>query len=214
MRRSILLLSAVYVVAMILLAVLIYRASPGPVSQEILGAGIGSYDNDPGVVYLSGRRFDCDRVDGTQASTSCTVQVAGQTLEIRARRNPRTESNQLGGTCEAFYGGQEWPCSIGSRHVHVHWFAYIDEPLGLTEDQLETLRRGYFFENLAEEAFLTGMVAVPILTMLVAVLAMAVWFWPRVRRKVLLVLPVAAAGVVSLLGTFVLAFLLTSGFWD
>ena len=82
MRRSILLLSAVYFVAMILLAVLIHRASPGPVSQEILGVGIGSYENDPGVVYLSGRRLACDRVAGTQALSSCTVQVAGQTLEI------------------------------------------------------------------------------------------------------------------------------------
>jgi hypothetical protein len=209
-----LLLSAVYFVAMILLAVLIHRASPGPVSQEILGVGIGSYDDVSGVVYLSGRRLDCDRVDGTQALSSCAVEVAGQTLEIRARRNPKTESNQLGGRCEAFYGGKEWPCRIGSRHVGVHWFAYIDEPLGLTEDQLESLRRGYFFENLAEEAFLAGLLVIPILTMLVAMLATAVWLWPRIRRKVWLVLLVAAAGVASLLGTFVLVVLLTRGFWD
>jgi hypothetical protein len=209
-----LLISAVYFVAMILLAVLIYRASPGPVSQEILGVGIGSYDDVSGIAYLSGRRLDCDRVDGTQAFASCTVEVAGKTLEIRARRNPTTESDQLGGSCEASYGGKEWPCSIGSRHVGVYWFAYIREPLGLTEDQLETLRHRYFFENAAEEAYLTSLVVVPILTTLVAMLAMAVWFWPRVRRKVLLALLVAASGVASLVGTFVLVVLLTRGFWD
>jgi hypothetical protein len=214
MRRLILLISAVCFIALILLAVLVYRASPGPISQEILGVGIGSYDNVSGVVYLSGRRLDCDRIDENPAFTSCTVKVSGKTLEIHARRNPATEPNQLGGTCEAFYDGKEWQCSIGSRHVHVHWFAYIREPLGLTGDQLETLRREYFFENLAEEPFLAGLVVVPVLAMLVAILATAVWFWPRVRRKVWLVLLVSAFGVASLSGTFVLAFLLTRGFWD
>jgi hypothetical protein len=214
LRKPILLVSAVYFVAMILVAILIYRASPGPRSQEILGVGIGSYDDASGVAYLSGRRLNCDRFDGTEAYSSCTVGVAGKTLEIRAQRNATTEPNQLGGACEAFYADKEWPCSIGSRHVGVHWFAYIREPLGLTEDQLETLRHRYFFENVAEEAYLTGMVVVPILTMLVVMLAMAVWFWPRIRRKVWLALLVAASGVASLVGTFVLVVLLTRGFWD
>jgi hypothetical protein len=96
----------------------------------------------------------------------------------------------------------------------VHWFAYIREPLGLTGDQLQALRRQHFFENLPEEAFLTGIVVVPILAMLVAVLASAAWLWPRAHRTIPFALLVTASGVGSLLGTFVLALLLTLGFWD
>jgi hypothetical protein len=214
-QKSILVVSAICFVALALLAILIYRASPGPVSQEILGVGIGSYNSESGVVYLSGRRLDCDRSDGSQTFTStCTVEISGKMLEIHARRNPATDPHQLGGTCEAFYDGRQWPCSIGSRHVHVHWFAYIREPLGLTGDQLETLRRRYFFENLPEEAFMTGMVVVPMAAMLVTILATAVWLWPRARRKISFALLVAASGAASLAGTFALALLLTRDFWD
>jgi hypothetical protein len=214
-RKSILLVSAICFAALILLAILVYRASPGPISQEILGVGIGRSNNESGIVYLSGRRLTCDPIDGTQAFTStCTVEVSGKTLEIRARRNLATDPNQLGGTCEAFYDGKQWPCSIGSRHVDVHWFAYIREPLGLTGDQLEALRREHFFENLPEEAFMAGIVVIPIVAMLVAILATAVWVWPRARRKIWFVLLVAASGVASLSGTFVLALVLTRGFWD
>lgn len=214
MRKSILLVSAICFLAVILLAILINRASPGPISQEILGVGIGSYDNVSGIAYLSGRRLNCDRIGGTQAFTSCTVEISGKTLEIRARRNLPTDAHQLGGTCEAFYDSQQWPCSIGSQHVDVHWFAYIDEPLGLTRDQLEALRREYFFENLPEKAFMTGIAVVPIAAMLVAILATAVWLWPRRHHKISFVLLVAAAGAASLAGTLVLALMLTRGFWD
>jgi hypothetical protein len=214
-RKSVLLISVIYFVALALLAMLLYRASPGPVSQEILGVGIGSHDDESGVVYLSGRRLNCDLSDGTQAFTStCTVEISGKMLEIHARRNPATDPNQLGGTCEAFYDGQRWSCSIGSRHVHVHWFAYIREPLGFSGDQLEALRRQYFFENLPEGAFLAGVVVVPFVTMLLTVLAAALWLWPRTRRRITVALLVAASGVASLSVTFVLALLLTGGFWD
>jgi hypothetical protein len=214
-RKSILLVSAFCFAALALLATLVYRASPGPVSQEILGIGIDSNNNESGIVYLSGRRLDCERTDGTQAFTStCTVDVSGKTLEIHARRNPATDPDQLGGTCEAFYDGKQWPCSIGSRHVDVHWFAYIREPLGLTGDQLEALRREHFFENLPEEAFMAGIVVVPIVAMLVAIVATAVWLRPRARRKISFALLVAVSGVASLSVTFALALLLTHGFWD
>jgi hypothetical protein len=213
-RRVILLVSIVCFAALILLATLIYGASPGPASQEIHGVGIVSDAVQSGIVYLSGRRLDCERT-GTQTCTSiCTVVISGKPLEIRARRNPASDPNQLGGTCEAFYDGKQWPCSIGSRHVDVHWFAYIGEPLGLTGDQLKALRREHFFENLPEETFLTGLFAVPIVAMLVAGLATAVWLWPRARSRLSSALLVAASGLASLLGTFALGLLLTRGFWD
>jgi hypothetical protein len=214
-KKLVLLVSTICLIALALLAFLMFRASPGPDSQEILGVGIGSHDNESGIVYLSGRRLHCDRSDGTQAFTStCTVEISGKILEIRARRNLATDPNQLGGTCEASYDGKQWSCSIGSRHVHVHWFAYIREPLGLTGDQLEALRRQYLFENLPEQAFLTGIVVVPIVVMLVAATVTALWLWPRSRRKLMVALLVAMSGMASLSATFVLLLLLTRDFWD
>ena len=50
MRKSILLASAFCFVTLTLLATLVYRALPGPVSQEILGVGIGSNDYGSGIV--------------------------------------------------------------------------------------------------------------------------------------------------------------------
>lgn len=215
MRKVILLLSAICFLALVFIAILIYRASPGPTSQEILGIGIGDYHNDAGIVYLSGRRLDCAPPEGAQAFPSvCTVDIAGKTLEIRARRNPPADPMQLDGTCEASYDGRQWPCSIGSRHVHVHWFAYISEPLGLDAAQLEALRREFFIENLPAEAFTTGMIVVPIMAAIVAVLAASAWLSPRIRRKAAYALLVAASGATTLTIAFVLSLFLTRGFWD
>jgi hypothetical protein len=57
-------------------------------------------------------------------------------------------------------------------------------------------------------------VVVPFVTMLLTVLAAALWLWPRTRRRITVALLVAASGVASLSVTFVLALLLTGGFWD
>ncbi len=213
-RKLIYLISAVYFVALAALAILIHRASPGPISQEILGVGIGNHRSEAEIVYLSGRRLHCTRVKVSQPFASkCTVEVAGQTLEIHARRNAPTDPNQLGGTCEAIYDGKQWPCEIGSRHVDVPWFAYIAEPLGMSESQLDTLRREYFFENLPETTFFVGMLIVPVATMLVAIAVTVVWLWSKGNR-VSVALIAAVLGLATLVGTFILSVFLTSGFWD
>lgn len=215
MRKLILLVSVLFVVSLSLLAILIYRASPGPVSQEITGVGIGSYDNESGIIYLSGRRLNCDQLDGSQAFTaSCTVDIAGKTLEIHARRNLTTDSHQLSGTCEAFYDGEEWPCSIGSRHVHVHWFAFLSEPLGLNRTQLEALRRQYLIENLPQEIFPGGAVLVSAMAALIVILGASAWLWPKRRNRFSFLAVVTTLGSASLVSSFLLFFLLTQGFWD
>jgi hypothetical protein len=118
------------------LAIFVQRATPGPPSQDILGVGIGNYYSGAGVAYLSGRRLSCVSLPAEDPFTSiCTVSIAGKPLEIRARRNPPADPMQLGGACEAIYDGQQWPCRVGSRHVQVHWFAYIDDPLGWADNQ-------------------------------------------------------------------------------
>jgi len=215
MRRAIMLLSVGCLIALSFVAILIHRASPGPDAQEILGVGLGDYHSDAGIVYLSGRRLDCTQVLGTQSyPTVCTVDVAGKTLEIRARRNPSTEPNQLGGTCDASYDGRQWPCGIGSRHVHVHWFAFIRDPLGLDKAQIEALRRRFFLENLPEQAFTAGMIVIPVVAATLTVLATSAWLWPRIRRHVAYGLLVATSGATTLTIAFLLALLLTRGFWD
>ncbi len=215
MPKSLLLVSAIFGVSFALLAIFIYRASPGPDSQEILGVGIGSYDHESGIVYLSGRRLNCDRIDGSQTFTStCTLDISGKTLEIHARRNPVADPMQLGGTCEAFYDGQEWPCNIDSRHVHVHWFAFISEPLGLNQTQLEALRRRYPIENLPQESFLWGAMVISAATALIVILIAGAWLWPRMRNRIFTWAVVAALGGASLVSSFLLVILLTQGFWD
>ena len=129
-------------------------------------------------------------------------------------RNPPTDPNQLAGTCEASYDGRKWSCSIGSRHVDVPWFAYIRDPLGLDKVQLEALRRRFFVENLPEEAFTVGMIVIPVVAAIVAVLATGVWLWPRVRRKAPYALLVAASGAATLVIAFLFSLHLTRGFWD
>lgn len=117
-----------------------------------------------GVVYLSGRRLDCAPPVGNQGATRCTVSIAGEPLELLARRNGPGDSNQLGGICRARYAGREWPCSFGLRHVHVAWFAIIPEPLDLSPAQLEQLRRQQPLENLPERALWSALLFVPVLT--------------------------------------------------
>jgi hypothetical protein len=215
MRKSILLLSAICLLALVLVAAIIYGASPGPATQEILGVGIGDYHNAGGIAYLSGRRLNCTRVEGAQSFASiCTIDIAGKTLEIHARRNPPTDPNQLDGACQASYDGRQWPCSIGSRHVHVNWFAFIPDPLGLDKAQVEALRREYFVENLPEEAFTVGMLVIPVVAAVGAVLATGVWLWPKVGRKASYVTLVAASGATALTIAFLVSLLLTRGFWD
>jgi FtsH-binding integral membrane protein len=96
----------------------------------------------------------------------------------------------------------------------VHWFAYISEPLGLDAAQLDALRRQFLFENLPQEAFIAGMIVVPIVAAIVAVLAAVVWLSPRIRRKAAYALLVIASGVTTLAITFLLSLFLTRGFWD
>ncbi len=214
-RKIILSVSAVYLIALALAAIALYRASPGPVTQDILGVGIGSYDGEGGIVYLSGRRLSCARMDASELFTSrCTVQIAGELLEIYARRNAPPNPHQLGGACQAFYAGKQWPCRFGSRHVHIPWFAYIGEPLGLSQGQLDALRRQYFFENLSEQPFIAGIFAIPVVTLLVVIIASLVWLWPKSASKVGLAALSIVLGVVSLPATFLAAVFLTNGFWD
>lgn len=215
MHKIIIVLALTALAVLLALAIFVQRATPGPRSQDILGVGIGNYYSDAGVAYLSGRRFSCASLPAEDPFTSiCTVSIAGKPLEIRARRNPPAHPVQLGGACEAVYDGQQWPCRVGSRHVQVHWFAYIDDPLGLDEAQLDALRRRYLVENLAEEAILRAVVAVPLPTSLLVFLLASAWLWLRRPAGIRTLLAAAALSLAAGMAIFVLAGFLTSGLWD
>ena len=211
-RKMIWRVSLIYFIVLGVLGVVIYQASPGPDSQEILGVSIGDRGSAGGNIYLSGRRLSCFPLEEThQFAVTCSVELAGQPLEIQARRNAPSASNQFGGTCQAFYNGQVWPCALGWRHVHVPWFAYVPS-LGLSSAQLISLSRQYPVENQPEAVFLISLVVVPLAT--AAVMGLLVVSWTRARGNKRWLLNGLPAGVITLIGTFLVWYFLTNAFWD
>ncbi len=214
--RQLLLLAAIgYFIGVAILTVMLHRASPGPESQTITGVGIGDWRGEQGIALLSGRRLNCNQVDNIAPFTTlCGVEIAGKLLEIQARRNEPPNLNQLGGECAAFYDGQRWSCKIGSRHVHVHWFAFIEPPLGLSSVQMDDLRQTYFFENLSEEPFLIGSVVTAVLATLLILANFFVWVWPKAERKAVVWATAVPIGFITFLGSLFWAVMQTGSFWD
>lgn len=215
LRYVILAVWLTYFALLAVLAVAVRRAAPGPPDQAITGVGIGRYSGASGIAYLSGRRLTCvpDERAGLPGSR-CRVMVAGETLEISAWRNPPSNPHQLGGWCEARYAGKTWSCRVGSRHVHVHWFAYLEEPLGLRQEHLEALRREHVFENLGEDRFVIALQILPPLTAVAVAASVLAGFWPRVRRGAGVALAALVGAGVALPCTFFAVLILTSGLWD
>ena len=222
-HHKVLILLTAYLTALLLLAVLVWRASPAPASQVIRGVSISTARqlNDSGEhIYstnrldIGGRRLRCTVIDQTPPATSdCTIRLAGKTLTVRARRNPPENMNQLGGTCEAFYAEETWPCQIGSPHVHVHWFAYVNRPFELTPNQLTWLRLQFFVENLPETVILVSVLVAGLPLALLAMIFLCLWRWSAGNRIALVLVSLPAGFVVWCLST-VIALLLTNGFWD
>ena len=204
-----------YFITLIVLGLFIYRAAPpNPAAQEVLGVALGDWQEAYGMSMMSGKRLDCTSVDNIKPYTSsCQVDIAGKTLEIQAARNAPEELNQLGGICTAFYDGQEWSCSLLSRHVHVHWFAYIDPPLGLDDAQLETIRQKHFFENLPEQPFVAGVLFTAVATALILVANIIVWFGAKIKWYWLILLS-GSIGVIIFFAMLILNVIVTNGFWD
>ncbi len=213
-RKVLWLFIGCYLASLGVLALALRNASPGPTSQEILGVGLGSHYRAEGLVYLSGRYLNCSRPEDQSWPAICTIEIAGQPLEIRAQRNPPGHPNELGGKCEAFYAGKRWPCQIDSRHVQVSWFAFLEEPLGLSKDQLDDLRQHYLLENFPESVFLNGIALEAIITAILALLMVGLWLWPRVSNKLLCALTAIGCASVTWGLSFFMGMLMTNGFWD
>jgi hypothetical protein len=213
LRKQIFAGVSLYFVLLFGLAVMVYRASPAPGSQDILGLGIGSYAGEGGLVHISGRQLLCRSAAASEPFTSiCQIQIAGKTLEIHARQ---TAPKPIGGICEAFYDGQPWPCMVGSAHETTYRFAYIQPPLGLSKSQLDVLRLRYFFENLPEGVYFpAGILIVTIMTTLVVIASAAALIWSRPYAKAFSILFLILIGFVTFVGTFLGALRLSRGLWD
>lgn len=214
-RKLILGFTAVYFITLGILVLLLYQASPGPEGQEIYGAAIGQWDTEEGIVFLSGRRLNCEATAVTDPfAIHCTVPVAGKPLQIKAVRNIQSSPFPWGGKCEAVYDGQTRPCRFGSPFIQVHWFTFVDNP-GLDRAQMDQLRRQYFIENLPEAAFLWGVVVTAVFTTLVSVTALTAWFWPRAKKqKIRWAISMALFTIPLFLGALILGARITSNFWD
>ncbi|MCP4425109.1 MAG: hypothetical protein GY803_11490 [Chloroflexi bacterium] len=215
LRKLLFLITIGYLIGMAMLAVMLHRASPGPESQTITGVGIGEWQGEQGIALLSGRRLDCNQVDNIAPFTTlCGVEIADKLLEIQARRNEPPNLNRFGGECAAFYDGQFWPCKIGSRHVHEHWFAFIEPPLGLSAAQMDDLRQMYFIENLPEEPFLIGSLVTAVLATLLILANFFVWVWPKAERKAVVWATAVPIAFITFLGSLFWAIMQTGSFWD
>ena len=214
-RYPVLVLCLGYAVGLAALGVVVWRANPGPPDQAIQGVGLGDPRAPAGAVYLSGRRLACapSERDGMPGSR-CTAMIAGETLEIQGWRNPPSSMNRLGGQCEASYAGREWPCHVASRHVQVHWFAYLDGALGLDAAQLAAVRRDYPIENLGEDVFFNALQIVPVLTALVVAGGVLALGWSGMERARWAALIALVAALLALPVAFFGVLVITGGLWD
>lgn len=210
-RRLALVLAAAGLIALSIVGWLVYQASPGPETQDILGVRLGQYGSDAGVAYISGRRLDCSPTAEPPYTSTCRIEVAGQPLVIQAYRNGPDNPHQLGGGCKANFDGRTWPCEITSRHVHVHWFAAIDPPLELDGAQMSALRRQYLIENLPQEIFVRSLAIVPFAVTVLLLVMLLAWRVPARGRAWA---SLAGLGLAAWVGAFVLTVVVTGGFWD
>lgn len=214
-HKQLLIVTIAWFAGLAILAAIVYSASPGPETQALLGVSIGSWEGESGIAFLSGRRLHCQPLnDESTFSTTCQVEIAGKTLEIRVSRWEPPNTMQLSGRCAAFYDGQEWSCRIGSRHAHVHWFAIIDPPLGLSNAQMDDLRQQFPLENAPEEPFIIGMLIVAVITTVLVIVNFIVWLKPKIKRSWLLLIPAVPIGLITFYGTLYIGVFVTSGFWD
>lgn len=223
-----LIIAVLYAVLLVFLVRSISLASPPPDdSQAVLGVGIGQYSGEwsggryvgTHPAYFSGKRLDCESLGDMPLSSRCTTTIFDETLEIIANRNHPDNPLQLGGQCQAFYDGKEWPCEVASRHVHIHWFVYLDNPLGLEESQLDQLKRTYYIENLPQTTFLQGSFLLSILNAVIGASIVGLYIERFAKpKKEWRGFVSSASGLVTGFGIFftsVIYFVtLTNPFWD
>lgn len=204
------------VLIFVLWLVLNYSA-PGPVEQEILGVSIGHWEFGNERAYISGKRLTCQPVDDADIAFNsvCTLEVQGETLTIWASRNSPESNMMFGGRCVASYGDEQLTCDIGSRHVHIPWFAFVEQPAALDGADMAQIRQHYVLENLPETFFVMVIRGIGMITAVLAIANLFVLLWHKIQSKlVLFVFGGLPVGVVFFYVGMLGAFWLTSGFFD
>lgn len=202
---------AVYALALGAVIALLDTAAPGPDNQAILGVRIGGVSPASDIVWLSGKRLGCTNSAGEPLASTCSIEIAGQTLTLSAQRSPTGAEVP----CTASYGGQTWPCHLGGgKTVSTNWFAILDKPLGLSASQIGALRARYPVENLPETPFVVALFVLPILNTLVCGVAAWRLIPSGLKKNVLVWGANAAAGVAICLLSVFFWLRLTSAFWD
>lgn len=145
LRKTVLGAVVLYMIAVGLFAVLLLRSRPA--AGGIPEIGIGARDADGGVVYISGRRLECDSLSGdARVAVRCGLAIDGDPLTIEAGPDTMLASI-MARDCEATFRGQSYSCRPELRRGTVRTIVHIQEPLGLEPAELEALRGRYWVEN-------------------------------------------------------------------
>lgn len=178
MRRKIILVaSLLYVTGLVAFAVLLLRARPA--AGGLPEIGVGAWDADGGIAYISGRRLACEALSGDpRFSAGCTVPIDGDLLTVRVRP-AGTRVDRFEGTCEAEHRGQLYRCRPGLHRGTVRTVALIEEPLGLSPAELEVLRDTYWVEN----GRFPDLRLLALITAFVSVAALVAWKPPAGTKR-------------------------------
>ncbi|MCP5097651.1 MAG: hypothetical protein GY943_19050 [Chloroflexi bacterium] len=215
-KKSAAIVTGIFILIVAIISIMLHQSSPGPDGQEILGVSIGAYEGESGIAHISGRALDCQPTDAdNEFNSACQIEIHGKQLTIFASRNGTDHSMQLGGTCTAVYDSSPLNCHIGSRHVHMHWFAFINQPENFSATDMDILRMQYFFENLSEIFYVRFVFIVA--TMIAILVMWNGWVWIRPylqKKKVFAVAAILPIGFVSFYISLMTLAVVTSGFWD
>ncbi len=221
MRLLRIILSA-YFLLLVVLALFVVAAKPGPPGQITQGVRLGDWQSERGTVYFSGKRLTCEPAPaGTIYTERCRIEIAGEELGLLVGPRP-IDLVTARGACQATYAGREYPCTLQAHH---NWpaasVAYVSGGLNLNAEQLDAVRRRFPIENLPEIVFVRGgLVLWPVtaLALFGLVLSFLLQHMQRLNtmlmRRVVTFLTLTVTGVIALVGVPLALILLTRGFWD
>lgn len=201
-----------YFLLLAALFLLLFRASPPPASYPVSGVGI---QDGAGYLHFYGRRLDCQFNKKQPYPADCTIELAGNLLEIQVSRMSLGTNQPYSLTCTAVFNGEPLPCHNDLRHsgrippTHI----FLDEPLDLSATEIKQLRQRFWLENLPEYPYRQGRWIISLFSMVVAIVGFHELFarqWPARTKNISL----ALIGIFAYQITFVVLFILTAPLWD
>ncbi len=201
-----------YFVSLAILFLQLFRASPPPAFYPVSGVGI---QDENGCLHFYGRSLTCQFNKNQPYPADCTIDLAGNLLEIQVGRLSLGTSQPYSLTCTAVFNGEPLPCHNDLRHsgrippTHI----FLDEPLNLSATEIKQLRQRFWLENLPEYPYRQGRWIISLFSMGVAIVGFHELFahqWPTRTKNISL----ALIGIFAYQITFVVSFILTAPLWD